>query len=115
MTGESDQIKKEDFKNNTNVNCFLISGTKVIEGTAMMIVLTVGKHTVEGQLKLKLQQDDDETPLQEKLAILADQIGYYGMMAATITFGILLLHFLYDVAMGHHGSLFSMETLNVLV
>jgi magnesium-transporting ATPase (P-type) len=42
----------------------LISGTKVVEGTGMMVVLAVGKNSFEGQLKMKLQKDDELTPLQ---------------------------------------------------
>jgi P-type E1-E2 ATPase len=64
MTGESKTINKEPFEVNSNKNCFLISGTKVLEGTGMMMVLSVGKNTQENILKAKLQQDDDLTPLQ---------------------------------------------------
>lgn len=59
ITGEPDDIKKEDYALNSNIDCFLISGTKVMSGTAMMLVLAVGKNSYEGKLKLKLQQDDD--------------------------------------------------------
>jgi magnesium-transporting ATPase (P-type) len=40
----------------SNKNSFLVSGTKVLEGTGMMMVLTVGKNTQENILKAKLQQ-----------------------------------------------------------
>lgn len=46
MTGESVAFKKELFQANANTNCFLVSGTKVVEGTGMMLVLAVGKNTV---------------------------------------------------------------------
>lgn len=59
MTGETHTIKKELFEPNKNNNCFLVSGTKVVEGTGKMIVLTVGLNTVENGLKQKLQEDDD--------------------------------------------------------
>lgn len=45
-------------------NPFLISGSRVMEGTGYMIVLAVGKNSREGINKEKLQQDSDETPLQ---------------------------------------------------
>lgn len=45
MTGESNTIPKEPFEAGTNKNCFLVSGTRVLEGTGMMIVLCVGKNT----------------------------------------------------------------------
>lgn len=63
MTGEPDDIKKEPFELDHNNNCFLVSGTKVVSGTGTMLVLTVGVNTVENNLKMKLQQDDDKTPL----------------------------------------------------
>ncbi len=37
-----------------------------------MIVAAVGKNSYYGKLKMKIQQDDDDTPLQQKLTILAD-------------------------------------------
>jgi len=45
VTGESDQIHKEDFKAGVNNNPFLVSGSKVMEGTGYMIVLAIGKNS----------------------------------------------------------------------
>jgi Ca2+ transporting ATPase len=114
MTGETNALKKEPFEFNSNRNCFLTSGTKVVEGTGQMMVLAVGKNTVENQLKAKLQQDDDLTPLQEKLADLADQIGKLGMYSAALTFAALVLHLLYDCFLGRRA-LFSIEFLDGLI
>lgn len=72
-----------------------------------MLVLTVGVNTVENQLKAKLQQDDDTTPMQEKLEILADQIGKMGMWAAGLTLIALTLHLIWDCLQGQH-SVFSL-------
>ena len=90
-----------------NINFCLVSGTKVIEGTGKMLVLAVGVNTVENKLKAKLQQDDDTTPMQEKLEVLADQIGKMGMWAAGITLIALTLHLLWDSFQGGH-SIFSL-------
>jgi magnesium-transporting ATPase (P-type) len=46
MTGETHAVNKHIFENGTNTNCFLTSGTKVVEGTGMMMVLTIGKNTI---------------------------------------------------------------------
>lgn len=113
MTGESHTITKEAFEPNSNKNCFLVSGTRVLEGTGMMIVLCVGKNTQENILKAKLQQDDDQTPLQEKLADLADQIGKIGMYSAGLTFLALLFHLIVGTFQGEHSSM--MEFFNKLV
>lgn len=115
MTGESKTIAKEPFENGSNKNCFLISGTRVLEGTGMMVALCVGKNTQENILKAKLQMEDDLTPLQEKLADLADQIGKIGMYSAALTFAALILHLLYDTLVQGEHALFSMEFLNHLV
>lgn len=46
MTGETNSVKKDSFENNANNNCFLVSGTMVVEGTGKMLVLAVGENTV---------------------------------------------------------------------
>jgi Ca2+ transporting ATPase len=61
-----------------------------------------------------LQEDADLTPLQVKLADLADQIGQMGMWSATFTFAALVLHLIYDIFKYDH-SVFSYQTLNSLV
>ena len=93
MTGQNKDIKKTPLIKGSNESCpFLISGTKVVEGTGKMMVLTVGQNTYENILKAKLQEPDDKTPLQQKLAVLADQIGIMGMWAAGITLIALYIH-----------------------
>ena len=96
ITGESDQVKKEDYKSGVDCNPFLISGSKVMEGTGYMIVLAIGKNSREGISKQLLQQEEDDTPLQEKLTVLADQIGKLGLGSATITFIALMIHLVID-------------------
>lgn len=57
ITGESDPILKNppiDF-NNPKLNCFLISGSKIIDGSGTMVVLAVGRHTQWGKIKETLQ------------------------------------------------------------
>lgn len=119
ITGESNEIKKRVPEGPTDKNCnpFLISGSKVMEGTGELIVLAVGKNSQYGKLKMKIQQDQDDTPLQEKLSTLADQIGNVGLMSAICTFAAMLLHYIYDCAMGEDffGTLVSWETLNELI
>ncbi len=65
-------------------------------------------------LKAKLQQDDDLTPLQEKLADLADQIGKIGMYSAAITLLALVAHLLYSTFTSVHPTTI-MEFLNKFV
>ncbi len=79
-----------------------------------MIVLAIGKNSREGINRSKLQKEDDDTPLQEKLAILADQIGKIGIGSATLTFLALLIHLIIDI-IAYDRPVFSYGTLNSLV
>lgn len=79
-----------------------------------MMVLTVGVNTVENGLKMKLQKEDDSTPLQEKLLILADQIGQFGMWGAGLLLAALVAHLVYDsIQQGH--PIFSIQFLKKVV
>lgn len=61
----------------------LISGSTVNEGTAYAIVATVGEYSyIRQQTKLDA---DDESPLQEKLEVIATQVGYFGIISAIAT------------------------------
>jgi P-type Ca2+ transporter type 2B len=82
-----------------------------------MVVLAVGEHSQYGILKKTLVQEEDETPLQTKLSVLANQIGDVGMWSAGLTFIAMLGHILYAAyASGDIvGSLFRLDTLLHLV
>lgn len=84
LTGESEPI---------NVNAdypFLLSGTKVQDGSCKMLVTTVGMRTQWGKLIATLSEGgDDETPLQVKLNGVATIIGKIGLFFAVITFAVL--------------------------
>jgi len=67
-----------------------------MSGTGLMVVAAVGRNSYYGKLKMKIQQEDDDTPLQQKLTLLADQVGKVGMMSATATFAAMFLHYIYD-------------------
>ena len=97
MTGEPEGIKKNvpNWSNNEKVNPFLISSSKILEGTGRMVVLAIGKNSQYGILKENLNASDDETPLQQKLTILANQIGDVGMWSAGLTFICMCGHILY--------------------
>lgn len=75
---------------------FLISGSKIMEGTGYMIVLAVGKYSRQGISVDKLTQKEDLTPLQERLQVLADIIGQIGTWSATVTFAALMIHLVID-------------------
>jgi Ca2+-transporting ATPase len=111
MTGESNAIKKS-----VDAKPFVFSGTKVMEGEAECLILAVGELSQWGILQMALrgkmsslegvkwpankrwlicpkypEEEDDGTPLQQKLARLADQIGVIGLSIAVLIFLILLI------------------------
>lgn len=61
-----------------------------------MVVAAVGKNSYYGKLKMKIQQDQDETPLQIKLSDLAEKVGEVGMFSAAATFIAMFVHYIYD-------------------
>ncbi|WOK92357.1 hypothetical protein Cni_G01048 [Canna indica] len=84
LTGESEPlIVSAD-------NPFLLSGTKVQDGSCKMLVTTVGMRTQWGKLMATLNEGgDDETPLQVKLNGVATIIGKIGLAFAVVTFAVL--------------------------
>eukprot|EP00252_Welwitschia_mirabilis_P021113 TRINITY_DN5317_c0_g1_i1.p1 TRINITY_DN5317_c0_g1~~TRINITY_DN5317_c0_g1_i1.p1 ORF type:complete len:1040 (+),score=189.99 TRINITY_DN5317_c0_g1_i1:391-3510(+) len=86
LTGESEP------KNIGSDKPFLLSGTKVQDGSAKMLVTSVGMRTGWGKLMATLTEGgDDETPLQVKLNGVATIIGYIGLAFAVVTFLVLCL------------------------
>ena len=86
LTGESVPVDKglQDL--------VLRGGTTITAGTGMMLVEAVGVKTEIGRLQATLTQEEEQpTPLQERLAKLADQIGLFGLAAAILTFSALTL------------------------
>ena len=88
-----------------------------MEGTGSMLILAVGKNSQYGKLKMKIQGSNDETPLQEKLSVLANQVGDVGTYAAAATFVCMLGHILYDAfSTGDFvGQILRIDTLHHLV
>ncbi|XP_068314131.1 calcium-transporting ATPase 1-like [Pyrus communis] len=85
LTGESEPV------NVNTTNPFLLSGTKVQDGSCKMLVTTVGMRTQWGKLMATLSEGgDDETPLQVKLNGVATIIGKIGLFFAVVTFSVLV-------------------------
>ncbi len=74
----------------------MISGSKVMEGTGAMVVAAVGIYCQNGKNKLKLQEEDEITPLQIKLENVVDQIGNIGKWCAIATFAGMTIHLLIE-------------------
>ncbi|KAG2722222.1 hypothetical protein I3760_02G119200 [Carya illinoinensis] len=88
MTGESEHVE---------VNCshpFLVSGTKVADGYARMLVTSVGMNTTWGAMMSSINRDTNEqTPLQARLNKLTSSIGKVGLAVAFLVLVVLLVRY----------------------
>lgn len=102
LTGESDDKSKQ-----TDGDVFLFSGTTLVSGACTVVVIAVGPHSRWGKVRAGLAVETPETPLQAKLTVLADQIGYVGMAAAAATFvAMMIVWYLYPEARDPELNLF---------
>ncbi|TVT97813.1 hypothetical protein EJB05_05664 [Eragrostis curvula] len=84
LTGESEPVAVNED------NPFLLSGTKVLDGSCKMLVTAVGMQTQWGKLMAVITESgDNETPLQVKLNGVANTIGKIGLCFALLTFFVL--------------------------
>ena len=109
-TGESDLLKKvggdevfaalQEVANGgkprdgiEKMDPFIISGSKINEGTGTFLVTAVGVNSSYGRITMAMQTEQEDTPLQKKLNKLADMIAKLGGGAALLLFIILLIKF----------------------
>lgn len=103
LTGETTPSKKnhdtvcdEEVILAERIN-MVYSGTNVTEGRGRMIVTSIGDNTEMGKIADKLKgMDDDETPLQEKLASLGKTI----TVVSSIISGLVFLISIYRMYVG---------------
>ncbi|KAL9168725.1 hypothetical protein ABFS82_04G034000 [Erythranthe guttata] len=89
MTGESDHVEVDQ-----NHNPFLLSGSKVADGSSRMLVVSVGMNTSWGEMMSSITRDSNEqTPLQERLNKLTSSIGKVGLTVASLVLGVLLVRY----------------------
>ena len=82
-TGESDLIKKtpaeealralQDQQSLKKLDSFIIAGTKVSEGVGSFLVTAVGVNSSYGKTMVSLHDDNEMTPLQFKLNVIASK------------------------------------------
>lgn len=96
ITGESELIHKESPGAGLG-SPFILSGSKISEGTGQMVVCAVGAKSLLGKSKEMLEEEEEEaTPLQGKLEAIAEDIGKIGMAAGFLTFLALMVYLLLD-------------------
>ncbi|KAF7374851.1 Calcium-transporting ATPase [Mycena sanguinolenta] len=108
-TGESDAIKKVSYdeyiqlrgtEGSAHTDCFVLSGSKVLEGVGKYVVVAVGTKSFNGRIMMALRKPTDDTPLQTKLNDLAKSIAKLGSAAGLILFTALLIRFFVQLGMG---------------
>jgi len=91
LTGESDPIKKRVLESGSE-DCWIRSGTQVSEGSGTILLVAVGLHSEWGKtMQLVGEAGDEETPLQEKLTVVASTVGKIGFGVAICCFIALLV------------------------
>ncbi|KAL4507213.1 hypothetical protein ABPG72_002006 [Tetrahymena utriculariae] len=117
ITGESDPIKKYSIgEHGKKPQPFLISGSKVIEGSGLMVVLAVGQMSRVGkQQALMNDKEEKKTPLQQKLDVFVEKIGSIGFKWAFITVFCMSLNLLYTIYSSNDLKLLSIDTLSEIV
>ncbi|GFF96912.1 calcium-transporting ATPase 2 [Aspergillus lentulus] len=114
-TGESDQLKKtgaeqvmqlleQRHSKQQDLDPFIISGSKVLEGVGTCVVTSVGINSSYGKILMAMRQDMDPTPLQKKLDGFAGAIAKLGGSAAVLLFFVLLFRFLGSLPGNHQTS-----------
>jgi Ca2+-transporting ATPase len=88
MTGESDHVEVNSS------HPFLVSGIKVVDGYARMLVTSVGMNTTWGEMMSSISRDTNEqTPLQARLNKLTSSIGKVGLLVAFLVLIVLLVRY----------------------
>ncbi|KAJ7592730.1 hypothetical protein C8J56DRAFT_885840 [Mycena floridula] len=77
------------------IDCFVVSGSKVLEGVGKYVVVAVGQKSFNA-----LRGDTENTPLQLKLNALAELIAKIGSATGLILFVALLIKFFVQLGIG---------------
>lgn len=101
LTGEPHEIKKltpfheKDPNTGAPPDPFLLSSTLCIStgdrANVKAMVMGVGINSQWGKIKMDLAENDNQTPLQRKLTVMADNIGIFGAVVATVVFFVLFI------------------------
>lgn len=95
-SSDGEDMLLDDFASSASSNKhlpdpFLISGSKVIEGICTYLVTAVGVNSSYGKTLMAMRTKDENTPLQDKLDVLASSIAKFGLSAAAFLFTVLII------------------------
>ncbi|KAG6874564.1 hypothetical protein C0992_007467 [Termitomyces sp. T32_za158] len=77
-----------------NTDCFVFSGSKVLEGVGSYVVIAVGTKSFHGQAP---QYEPETSPLRQKLNALAEMIAKLGLAVGFVLFCTLIVRFLVKI------------------
>ena len=100
MTGEAEVILKfpvDEKSYSSNPDPFLLAKTMVTNGEGEALVCAVGINSYSGKIEEKLHLEDDLTPLQVKLGVIANTIGGVGVAVAILTFTALTTRMVFRI------------------
>ena len=108
MTGETNPIIKNilsvcvrkqssnasDLEKHVATSPVIMGGTRALTGEGKMVIVVVGDQSCIGKIRAMLEQDDEtETPLQQKLVKLADDIGKFALASSIIIMAVLFIRY----------------------
>ncbi|KAH9052624.1 hypothetical protein EDB87DRAFT_1835780 [Lactarius vividus] len=74
-------------------DCFIVSGSKVVEGVGSYVVTSVGTKSSNVRIVMAFQRNSENTPLQLKLNDLSEIISKIGSVAGGLLFAALLVRY----------------------
>jgi Ca2+-transporting ATPase len=82
-------------QNETSLDPFILSGTKVLEGVGTFLVTSTGVHSIYGKILESLRDQPDPVPLlQARLTVVAKQLAWMGGIISLVLFVALFIKFL---------------------
>ncbi|KAH9023999.1 calcium-translocating P-type ATPase [Lactarius deliciosus] len=76
-----------------HTDCFIVSGSRVLEGVGSYVVTSVGTQNSNGRIVIALPRDSENTPLQLRLNDLSEAIAKIGSIAGGLLFAALLVRY----------------------
>lgn len=107
------EVSRGNDHHRDNPDPFLLANSLVISGQGKAVVCAVGKHTryTHEFPVQEITEDDNLTPLQERLEKLAGYLGKWGYIAGFLIFVSMTLFLIFQVMFDSDTSLLSLDTL----
>lgn len=84
LTGESKPVTKHEDSDENEI----YSGTTVVHGRATAEVTATGMESELGKIADEIQQEDEDTPLQEKVDRLGKKLGIFAIFTTMLIMGL---------------------------